>query len=375
MSNPYYTPSYNPYPSSVLVGTAILFIIVPVSAVLLRFYARLSTTARLGIDDWLVIPAVSLCVAIAIVQIIAATAGGLGRHQQLDAQGQPGHTPQLYIYEKTRYAYEVIGAAGLCLIKLSVLFFFRRIFRVRVFILVNNVVIGLTAAWGIAYVFALAFQCVPPSTLWVKLESEYGANCVMVLPFYLSFAFTDLILDVIIFVLPVPHIYNLVMPTRQKIGVASIFFLGSLVVAIGIVRTVIYVWVVDFASTKPLLWFGDLTWYSSGVLFWHLAENAVGILCACMPSFAPLVKGKLSGGSTNKSKSGRVVDTSGSSSKMPLPHSPYYERIEDETLLHRPGSSVNGNPGFEEHALHQMHHPGGGESRDDGSFNASVHAL
>ena len=70
MSNPYYTPSYNPYTSPVLIGTGILFIIIPVAAVTVRFYARLSTAARLGIDDWLVIPAVVLCVAIAIVQII-----------------------------------------------------------------------------------------------------------------------------------------------------------------------------------------------------------------------------------------------------------------------------------------------------------------
>ncbi len=70
MANPYYQPNYNPYPSSVLIGTGILFIIVPVAAVSLRFYARLTTTARLGIDDWLALPAVLLCVAIAIVQII-----------------------------------------------------------------------------------------------------------------------------------------------------------------------------------------------------------------------------------------------------------------------------------------------------------------
>lgn len=75
MSNPYYEPSYNPYPSSVLIGTGILFIIVPVAAVSLRFYARLSTAARLGIDDWLAIPAVVMCVAIAIVQIIGTLTG------------------------------------------------------------------------------------------------------------------------------------------------------------------------------------------------------------------------------------------------------------------------------------------------------------
>ncbi|KAI3335734.1 hypothetical protein F4824DRAFT_142947 [Ustulina deusta] len=374
MANPYYQPNYNPYPSSVLIGTGILFIIVPVAAVSLRFYARLTTTARLGIDDWLALPAVLLCVAIAIVQIIAATAAGLGGHQQLDEHGQPGHTPQLYIYEKTRYAYEVIGAAGLCLIKLSVLFFFRRIFRVRVFILVNNIVIGLTASWGIAYVFALAFQCPSPSVLWEKLESEYAENnCVMVLPFYLSFAFTDLILDVIIFILPVPHLYQLVLPTRQKLGVASIFFLGSLVVAIGITRTIIYIWVVDFASNRPLLWFGDLTWYSSGVLFWHLAENAVGVLCACMPSFAPLLKGRFS--TPTKDRSGRG-DTTGSSNKA-TPLSPYYERIEDQNLLHRPGSTLHGMPGFEELALHPMQDDGktSSEPRDDESYHAAVHGL
>lgn len=133
--------------------------------------------------------------------------------------------------------------------------------------------------------------------------------------------------------------------------------------------------VVNFASTKPLLWFGDLTWYSSGVLFWHLAENAVGVLCACMPSFAPLLKGRITG--TTKSKSGRGGDTTGSSHHKATPLSPFYERIEDETPLHRPGAgSINSNPGFEEHALHAVGHGRkrtSSEPRDDASYE--VHAM
>jgi hypothetical protein len=54
----------------VLIGTGILFIIVPIAAVGLRFYARLTCAARLGIDDWITIPAVVICVALAITQII-----------------------------------------------------------------------------------------------------------------------------------------------------------------------------------------------------------------------------------------------------------------------------------------------------------------
>ncbi|KAI2634012.1 hypothetical protein GGS21DRAFT_543912 [Xylaria nigripes] len=354
MGNPYYTPSYNPYPPSVMVGTAILFIVLPIVAVSVRFYARLRTTARLGVDDWLAIPAVALCVALAVVQIIATVSGGLGGHQPRDENGEAGHTPELYVYEKTRYAYEIIGAAGLCLIKLSVLFFFRRIFRVQAFIIVNNIVIALAGAWGIAYIFALGFQCVPVSTLWNKLESEYGENCVHVLPLYLSFAFTDLIIDVIIFILPVPHLYGLIMPLRQKLGVAAIFFLGSLVVAIGITRTIIYTWVVSFATNRPLIWWDDLTWYSSGVLFWHLAENAVGVLGACMPSFAPLFKGMVSG-SEPKSKVSRINDTISSVIGKVRPQSSYYDcvedesqwiersRVEDEEIQLRPVSSCGAN--------------------------------
>ncbi|KAI0396808.1 hypothetical protein F5Y17DRAFT_59876 [Xylariaceae sp. FL0594] len=334
MSNPYYTPSYNPYPQSVLVGTGVLFIIVPIVAVSLRFYARLTTAARLGPDDWITLPAATLIVALAIVQIIAATAGGLGGHQIRGPDGEQIHTTQLTVYEKTRYAYEVIGAIGLTLIKLSVLLFFRRIFRVRAFILVNNIVIGLTVAWGISYTFALAFQCVPVSTLWDHFESDYiNYQCVEVLPFYLSFAYSDLILDVIIFVLPIPHLWNLKMPLRQKLGVAFIFFLGSLVVSIGIVRTIIYAWVVDFASRRPELWFGDLTWYSSGVLFWHLAENVVGVLCASTPAFAPLFKRRFARGTRSRSTP-RPIDTSGSTNATkPSTIGPFYERLDDQQLL------------------------------------------
>ncbi|KAH8161276.1 hypothetical protein CIB48_g6979 [Xylaria polymorpha] len=336
MGNPYYDPSYNPYPPPVLIGTGILFIIVPVAAALLRFYVRMHTAARLGIDDWLAIPAVVICVGVATAQIIAATAAGLGGHQPLDEHGKPGHTPQLYIYEKTRYTGEVAGAAGLCFIKLSVLFFFRRIFRVRAFIIVNNIVISLTAIWGISFVFVIAFQCSPPSTFWESLEIEYGNRCTTDLPAYLAFTFTDLALDVIIFVLPLPHLWLLRLPMRQKLGVALIFLLGSLIIAINITRTIIFTWFSDFVIHEQALLTSDVTWYASGPIFWHVAENAVGVLCACMPSFAPLFKGKLG---RVKSRSPGASDLTGNPyyHRMGPPLPPYSEYIEDETLLHRGG--------------------------------------
>jgi hypothetical protein len=122
--------------------------------------------------------------------------------------------------------------------------------------------------------------------------------------------------------------------------------------------------VVDFASHRPLLWFGDLTWYSSGVLFWHLAENAVGLLGACMPSFAPLVKGRLHGpkSSSNNTQPGRYSTVS---SKKLTPLSPFDERVDSQTLLSRTAGGRMTDRGFEEHQLESMPHTTGisGESR------------
>lgn len=159
--------------------------------------------------------------------ISAASIGGLGGHQKL-VHGQLAHTHQLEVYEKTKYTYQVLGNIGLWVVKLSVLFFYRRIFTVPAFRLISSIFIGVTLAWGLGFTFAGIFQCTPISTLWHKLEVEYGSSCVNVQPLYLAFAVSDLILDVVIFTLPMPYVYKLQMPLQQRLAVGFIFFLGSM---------------------------------------------------------------------------------------------------------------------------------------------------
>lgn len=156
---------------------------------------------------------------------VATTLGGLGAHQLL-VDGQIAHTQQLYVYEKTKYAYQLVGSIGLWVIKLSVLFLYRRIFSVGAFRLANTVMICITVAWGLAFTFAMAFQCSPVSTIWEKFELEYGNSCVSVQPFYLAAAICDLVLDILILLLPVHPLWLLQMPIRQKLAVGGIFFLG-----------------------------------------------------------------------------------------------------------------------------------------------------
>ncbi|KAI0017877.1 hypothetical protein F4780DRAFT_795560 [Xylariomycetidae sp. FL0641] len=288
MGNPYYDPSYNPYPPPVLIGTAVLFMILPVVAVALRFYARLVSEAKLGIDDWITIPSMILCIALSILQILSVTLGGLGSHQQL-VDGEPAHTAQIVAYQKIRYCFEVIGSVGLCAIKLSVLLFFRRIFSTPSFRKVNNVFILVTITWGLAYTFVLAFQCTPPRFYWEKLENEYE-SCVNIFQLYVSFAYSDLFLDIFIFLLPIAPLWSLHMPIKQKFAVGGIFLLGSIAIAVGIARAILFSWAADFAIHEPETYLADLTWYNGGLLFWHMVENAIGLLGCCLPSYTAVVK-------------------------------------------------------------------------------------
>ncbi|KAG8169977.1 hypothetical protein KVR01_000722 [Diaporthe batatas] len=331
MYTPYTDPAYNPYPPSVLLGTSILFIITSIAAVGLRFYSRSLIKTPLSWDDWITIPSMLICIGLSVNQIIAVKFGGLGGHQDL-VNGQIAHTPQLYAYEKTKYAYQLLGTIGLFVVKLSVLFFYRRIFSVRAFNIVNTVFIYLTLAWGLAFTFAGAFQCTPVSTLWDKFEIEYGDSCVNVQPFYLGFGVSDLILDVLIFALPMPHLYSLQMPMRQKLAIGGIFFLGSIVVAIGITRIVIFQQVISFTKQEPFTYFYDITWYTAGTLLWHLAENAVALVGCCLPTYRPLLKSALAsvkttvgGGSRSAGLSRPVKASHGSSQSRP-----YYQQHNED---------------------------------------------
>ncbi|KAI1503409.1 hypothetical protein F5X99DRAFT_375153 [Biscogniauxia marginata] len=347
MPNPYYDPTYNPYSQSVLIGTGILFLLLPIFSVGLRFYARFKSWAQLGIDDWIAVASMFICIALSITQIIATTKGGLGGHQEL-INGQAAHTTQLYVYEKTKYAYQLLGTIGLWVIKLSVLLFYRRIFSISAFRTANNVFLGLTVAWGIAFTLVVAFQCLPVSNIWNKFEIEYGNSCIQVQPFYLALAISDVLLDVSICIMPIQHVRRLQMPLRQRIAVASIFLLGSIVVAIGITRAIIFGWVISFTTNEPLVYFSDITWYTAGTLFWHLAENEVGLLGCCLPTYAPLFKSLLQ----KRKTSGVSPGSAGWKLNKRTHHSSYHQHPQDETALTGRALSDQASVGtFEGHVL------------------------
>ncbi|KUI60550.1 hypothetical protein VP1G_07745 [Cytospora mali] len=197
--------------------------------------------------------------------------------------------------------------------------------------------IWLTVAWGLALTFTTAFQCTPVSAFWETFDGEHSSFCVSIQHFYLAVAVSDLILDIMILLLPIPPVWALQIPMRQKLAVGGTFFLGSIVVASGIARLVIFQEVISFAEAETPQYFSDVTWYNAGTLFWHLTENVVALMGCCLPTYKPLFRGLLVNITTTSSSA------RSNSRQMTLqPGSSYHRQQDDDewplALPNHPGS-------------------------------------
>ena len=115
---------------------------------------------------------------------------------------------------------------------MSVILLCRKLFAVAVFKIPSLVALAVTTSWTFVFTIVTICQCRPVSMYWDGLESLGGNKCIQIIPFYETQAVTDIILDFAILILPIPMIWNLQMPVKQKLAVASVFLLGLMFVAL-----------------------------------------------------------------------------------------------------------------------------------------------
>jgi len=112
---------------------------------------------------------------------------------------------------------------AVALVKLSVLYFYGRIFSVGRLRLTIQITIAVTIAWLISFLFATFFQIWPLWCYWITCDPTTNYPVM-----YLLSSITDLLLDMFILCLPAWFIKGLQMSLDKKIGVAGIFGLGIL---------------------------------------------------------------------------------------------------------------------------------------------------
>lgn len=171
--------------------------------------------------------------------------------------------------------------AIIALTKISILFFYLRIFPNRGFHAVAYAIMAWVSASGMIFLLMQIFQCIPLSYSWEGWKGTYGPHkCVDVNTLAFTAAGFSIAQDVVILILPLPLLARLQVSRRSKIEVMVMFSLGIFIVITSCIRLRS---IVHFArSSNP-------TWDYTDALIWTGLEAAVSIIVVSLPAVRVLI--------------------------------------------------------------------------------------
>lgn len=194
------------------------------ACVLARILFKAAFSAgELGWDDYMILATLVLGVPSTIVQDIGTLKHGLGKDVWTLSFGT------ITAFVKWFYVIEVMYFFNVAMLKLSLLFFFLRIFPARPTRRLLWATIAFDICFGISFILAAIFQCQPISHYWNKWDGEHLAGkCINVNALGWANAVISIALDVWMLVLPLWQVSQLKLAWKKKVGVALMFFVGTL---------------------------------------------------------------------------------------------------------------------------------------------------
>ncbi|KAL8928994.1 MAG: hypothetical protein Q9208_001437 [Pyrenodesmia sp. 3 TL-2023] len=198
---------------------------------------------------------------------------GFGRHIYI--YGQEGASKNTRLWLRSMYAFETLYHTSTTLAKYSILAFYHRIFPISQFRRILWLIAAVVTCYLISVDLVCLFQCTPVHSFW---DVGVEGHCINIDRFFLASGSMNVLLDFIIFALPIPLLWRLRTSFNQKLVLTAIFTVAGFVVIISIIRII----VLSRIGTT------DLTWnYINGGI-WAATEPSVAVICACLPSLRPL---------------------------------------------------------------------------------------
>ncbi|KAF5020017.1 hypothetical protein F66182_7953 [Fusarium sp. NRRL 66182] len=238
-----------------------------------RFATKIFYKLPLGLDDWFILLTILVGIPCMAINGHGLAPNGMGKDvwtltpEQITRFGMFFHTmAALYFGLMT-------------LLKLSMLFFYLRIFPTASVRKVLWGTVAFTCCFGIVYVFVAIFQCQPISYFWTKWDGEHKGRCANINAVTWSNASINIALDFYILAIPLSQLRALNLDWRKKIGVGMMFSVGIFVTIMSILRLVA---TMKLGTANP-------TWEFYELSRWSTIEINVGIICACMPSLRILL--------------------------------------------------------------------------------------
>ena len=251
--------------------------------VLLRLYVRIFQTRSAGIDDWLALIAIPPAIALTATVSLAASHYGWSQHIW-DFQ-YPGVDPGKLIGERAiSWASQMLYVWSSSLTKLSILYFYRRIFTSTYMRRIVVSTICFVLVYFMACFLMLLLECRPLSLYWhmLVLPQGTGGTCVNEGDLIVPAGIVNALIDLVILIIPLRSVLRLRLRWSQKLQVLAVFMAGALVCASSAIR-VAATWT-TIEETYDVTWAGYLVWMWIGI------EVDVGLICASVPACKTLFK-------------------------------------------------------------------------------------
>ncbi|KAH8880915.1 hypothetical protein GQ53DRAFT_668892, partial [Thozetella sp. PMI_491] len=265
-------------------------------------------------DDYLVVLLMLVGIPSVVITTNGTTLNGLGR----DVWKLTPTEITNFIYYF--YFMEILYFIMLTLLKLTLLFFYLKIFPADNVRQLTWVTIGLTTVWGLSFVLIAVFQCSPVSYYWTRWDGLHTGTCLNINAIGWANAVISIILDGWMLYIPLWQVLKLQLTWRRKAGVIAMFVVGAFVTFVSILRLQS---LLNFANSA------NPTWDQLLVSLWSTIEISVGMICACMPTLRLILARFLP----------RVVETINGSAKSVSDNSTRYRSQLGASRVARPFSS------------------------------------
>lgn len=166
---------------------------------------------------------------------------------------------------------------GTVSVKLSMLCLYTRIFSTVQFKRWSYGLMVVVVCYFVAFLILFMTNCIPLSHLWNPVPGGWCRE--LTTEEYTSVAF-NLVIDLGIWVLPMPVLWNLQMPFRKKVFVTIMFSIGLITIGVMCWR---------LQATTVSLKDPDFTYHFSDIGLISCLELWLGIIVNCMPTLGPLV--------------------------------------------------------------------------------------
>ncbi|KAH7081372.1 hypothetical protein BKA63DRAFT_599720 [Paraphoma chrysanthemicola] len=250
----------------------IVMIVVVLTVVSLRLFARIKFVKQIFADDVFIVLAAVFTLALSST-CIAATRSGLGTHIWLfDLATVFDSVKSCILY---LFICQILYAFSIALTKIAIITSYLRFIQTRNFRILMYVTLGVTIGLWICGIFVTIFQCRPISGAW---DYNVQNSCIPFIDYLYASSAVNVFTDIVLCVAPIPHLWRLNMPLRQRIILCILFIGGAGACVAGSVR-------IGYLDALRVL---DVPFASVPSLNLSVIECSLGIVCVSIPPLRPM---------------------------------------------------------------------------------------